>query len=261
MRIKNGLIVPLIVIGLFSTFWAAKDYYITSKFIKESQHTKGIVLKNSLEQVSKNTKLHFPVVQFTTVTDDTIIFKSSTGNNPAIYKIGTTVNVCYDKKNNKTAVINSFLSLWSGIAVKSGVGILFLLIGIPLLYRLQKQKQLTHWLKRNGIKLTTTITNIKKDDSVKINWRNPYKIHSEWKSVKNNKTYNFTSNEIWFNPTSFIKEKTIIVWVKKENFNIYWMNTDFLPLKPDKLAIINQELYGKIDNEDKKDIKEKKKVK
>jgi len=204
MRIKNGLTIPLIIIGLFSIFWAARDYYITSNFIKESQHTKGIILKNRLEQVSKNTKLYFPIVRFTTATNDTVIFKDPTGNNPAVHKIGDTVSVYYNKKHNKTAVINSFLSLWSGITVKSGIGILFLLIGFPLLYRLRKQKQLTNWLKKNGTRLTTTITSIKKDNSVKINWRNPYKIHSEWKSA-DNKTYNFTSNEIWFNPTNFMK--------------------------------------------------------
>lgn len=246
MRIIRGLTFPFIVIGLISLFLAAKNYCIISTFIKTANTAEGLILKNEVTKVTKNTELYYPVVQFKTVKNSSEVFKSAAGNNPPLFKAGDKVKVYYSRENSKNAVINSFITLWSSIAVKAVIGIIFLISGIIFLAIQQQRKKLKQRLKKNGVIIVTTITGIKKDEQTKINWRHPYRIYSELKSSGHHKTFKFISDEIWFNPESYLKDKTIKVFVEADDYNKYWMDIAFLPVKPDKLSIANQESQGKI---------------
>lgn len=91
------------------------------------------------------------------------------------------------------------------------------------LLSLNQKKYLREW----GINVTARVDDVYKNYSVSVNNECPYIIRSTYKSPVDNKVYIFQSDNIWFNPTPYLKD-SIVVKVNPNDYTEYVVETDFL---------------------------------
>jgi hypothetical protein len=73
---------------------------------------------------------YIPVVEFTTVANRVVRFRSGTGSNTPDYEVGATVDVLYDPARPDAAEIADFAQFWLGPIAVTGAGLFALIIGI-----------------------------------------------------------------------------------------------------------------------------------
>lgn len=212
-------ILIIIVVGLFSfayNIWERQTY-----FIKNSSESTGEVIGISKNKGSDNI-MYAPIVEYE-YKNTVKTFISRFYSNPPQYKVGDKVNILIPGDNSNPEV-NSFMSLWFGFMVLTGMGVVFLLILILNIVFAKKRRQIdklldtrgtiikatnpkviesTYWKKRNGE--TETLSN---------------KIKAQWINPQNGKVYVFESEDIDYDPTPYIKD-TIDIRVLLDNPKIY----------------------------------------
>lgn len=212
------------LIGCFFT------YKKTNEFLKTSIEANGTVVE-LLETKSENSSsiTYKPEVQFKDKCGNLIQFVSSTSSNPPSYSIGEKVEVLYNPESSNDAKIKSFFSLWGGTIILGILGAVFLIVvGIIVLYNKRKsnlQKQLI----QSGVKIEADYQRVVVNNSFSVNGRHPYQIISQWQNPTTKKLHIFTSDNIWFDPTNFIKTDKIEVLIDENNPKKYMVDLTFLP--------------------------------
>ena len=70
---------------------------------------------------------------------------------------------------------------------------------------------------------------VDRNTSVEINGKNPWRITSQWLDPNSNTMRIFHSENLWFDPTRFVKRKQVTVLLDPNNPKRYHMDTSFLP--------------------------------
>ncbi|ABQ07553.1 DUF3592 domain-containing protein [Flavobacterium johnsoniae] len=204
-------------------------YLDKQAFIKKAEVVQGDVVELVRER-SNNSIMYAPVVSFITKEGSKIEITSSVSSNPPSYNVGETVEIMYNPKEPNKANINSFESLWLGVLVMGIFGIIFFLVGfLIILYGIKKQRK-KQYLLDNGKRISTTFNEVQLNYNFEVNGRNPYQIKSQWFNIQTNKMYVFESENIWFDPTEFIKTDEIKVLIDPDNPKNYYMDISFLPV-------------------------------
>ncbi|GAB3505214.1 DUF3592 domain-containing protein [Emticicia fontis] len=119
------------------------------------------------------------------------------------------------------------IDAWFVTILLSGFFVVFGLIGYiglaKQLLALNQKKYLRDW----GISITAHVDDVYKNYSVRVNNECPYIIRSTYKSPVDNKLYIFQSDNIWFNPTPYLKD-SIVVKVNPNDYTEYMVETNFL---------------------------------
>lgn len=210
------------ILGLM--LWAQAFYIYQEKrvFIEKANVASGTILVNSTNDRT--------FVSFVTKEGKKIKFASYSGNNISNYNEGESVEVLYDPENPNKAKINDFSTLYIGVSVLGFFGAIFFLTGFSFfLSNHSKQKKLD-FLQHGGKSIITKFIDVQVDSGVSLNGSNPYFICTEWLDPKTNKTHFFESDDIWFDPTEFIKTDEIKVLIDPSNPMKYVMNISFLPV-------------------------------
>jgi hypothetical protein len=71
------------------------------------------------------------------------------------------------------------------------------------------------------------------NDSLRVNGRSPYRIFSQSPDPASNTVRVYQSENIWFDPSEYIRDKTIDVLVDPSDPKRYVMDTSFLPKEAD----------------------------
>jgi hypothetical protein len=108
------------------------NYHQTQDFVKNSSSTTGTVIDLKV-QVSRKSRVYFPLFQFQTPNGEIIKVESNMGSNPPGYQVGQAVPIIYNANNPSKAEINSFWSLWFLAIFLLGMGGLFAGIGLTML--------------------------------------------------------------------------------------------------------------------------------
>lgn len=229
MKTKSSIFEYLFaIIGLILLGGALYLYQDKQAFLEKSEVAQGTVVE-LLSTKSKNSISYRPVVQFITKVGEKIKFSSSVGSNPASYNVGENVEVLYDPINPNKAEINGFSSLYLAPLILGVIGTAFFLIGfMSIRFGYLKQKKL-QYLSDNGKRISTKFENVQLNSSSKANGRNPFQIYSQWLNPNTNELYVFKSDDIWFDPTEFIKTEEIKVMIDPNDPKKYFMDTSFLP--------------------------------
>lgn len=216
------------IIGLALLIGAFYLYQNKQAFLKKAEVAQGTVIELQSSR-SDNSTTYRPVVEFTTKTGKKVEFTSSVSSNPPSYNQGETVEVLYDPVNPYKADINGFTSLYLAPLILGILGIIFFLIGFfTILFSYRKQKT-TKYLLENGKRISTKFENVQLNSSFAVNGRNPFQIYSQWLDTNTNELYIFKSDNIWFDPTDFIKTEEIKVMIDPSNPKEYLMDISFLP--------------------------------
>lgn len=133
----------------------------------------------------------------------------------------------YYSANNPEESTGGGIDAWFVTILLSAFFVVFGLIGYiglgKQLLSLNQKKHLREW----GISITARIDDVYKNYSVSVNTECPYIIRCTYKSPVDNKVYIFHSDNIWFNPTPYLKD-SIVVKVNPDNYTEYVVETDFL---------------------------------
>lgn len=204
----------------------AQAFYIYQKdrvFTEKAKLASGTVLRSSANDRT--------FVSFVTTEGKQIKFSSYTGNNPSGFTEGESVEVLYDPANPNNARINDFYILYLGVTVVGFIGAVSFFTGFSFFRSDRSKYKKTDFLQQGGKSITTKFIDVQVDLGVSFNDSNPYFICTEWLDPKTNKILFFESDDIWFDPTEFIKTDEIKVLIDPNDPKKYTMDISFLPLK------------------------------
>jgi Protein of unknown function (DUF3592) len=217
-------------IGVGMLIGAFFIYLHTSNFIKNAISTDGVVVELIRVQSNDDSSDTFsPIVRFKNQYGLEIEFKSSSSSSPASFDIGEKVMVYYELQNPQNAKIKAFFELWGVATIVGGIGIVFALIGFGFFVNDKLKKDKIAYLKQNGSRIETDFQKVKVNSSFEVNGRNPFQILTQWQNPMTQKIHIFTSDNIWFDPSNFIKENKIKVLIDIKNTKKYWVDITFLP--------------------------------
>ena len=209
------------IIGLAILIQTFFIYQEKRTLIEKADVVEGTVVDNSTNDS--------PVVCFSTKDGRRIKFTSYINNNLLSYKEGEAVEVLYDPENPNKAKINNFSTLYMGVSILGFLGTVFFLTGLSFFIVGYSQQKKIYFLQQNGKTITTKFIDVQLNLNMTVNGSHPYFICSEWLDSKTNEIYSFESEDIWFDPTDFIKTKEIKVIIDTEDPSRYLMDISFLP--------------------------------
>ncbi len=231
---KIGVI--FLIIGCLFLVGAALFTNHSITFQKTALRVQGTVVgmqkKISKDSDSSSTRISYsPIVDYTDLQNQSHQLESNSSSNPPSYEIGEKVEVLYQPGKAGSAQIDSWIDNWLGPVIIGGFGGIFSVIGlgvlfIPYLRGKQKQK-----LMLTGTPLKAKVISVELNTSIQVNNRCPFNIVCQSNNVIEKKVYVFRSSNIWFDPTDFIENDEITVYIDKRNPKKYWVDISFLPQK------------------------------
>lgn len=230
MPIKKFRVIPWIflIVGIAMLFFAYNLYASTQQFLKVSVKAVGVVVEMKSEYDSDDDLMYRPVIRYKDRTGVEHTFTSSTSSNPPSYEVGDRVELLYDQQKPEQPRINTWIDLYIGVLVLGILGGLFVLIPVLVLYGMSRRQQKISWLKENGKLIEAKVNEVSLNQHYKVNGQSPYIIVAQWEDAATNTVQVFQSDNIWFDPTQYVKD-TIQVWIDPNNPKSYYVKTDFLP--------------------------------
>jgi uncharacterized protein DUF3592 len=228
-----------IISGVFSTVGLGMlvgSFFIfsnTSRFIAGAREAEGKVIaldrSRSSSSSGSSSTTYRPVVEFTSGTGKRIEFTSNVGSSPPSHRVGESVTVLYNPADPYRARIKSFFQLWFGVLIVFLLGLVFAAIGLSMIFMRARGRKRAEWLRQHGRRMKTSFKGVELNNSVRVNGRCPYHIVSQSPDPASNTVRVFESENIWFDPTEYIKGETIDVLVDPHNPKKYVMDISFLP--------------------------------
>lgn len=124
-------------------------------------------------------------------------------------------------------ITSSFVDLWLLPMLFGIIGGVFFAVGFGMIMWGIKKSAAVKKLQESGRRIETEIKGVELNTHYRVNGRHPYRIISQF--TEGNNIYIFKSDNIWFDPTNYIKTKTISVLVDPNNMKKYYTDISFLP--------------------------------
>jgi hypothetical protein len=172
--------------------------------------------------------VYYPVIQFATPDQQKIIFRGNQGSRPAAFHLDESVEVLYDPDDPHHAYINTFMEFWGSSVFLFGFGCVLVAIPAGIFLSQARARSRSQWLKQNGRRIATQFQNVERVGNVRVGRNSPYRIVSRWQDPVTSRHYVFYSSNLWQDPTPFIGNRSIDVWIEPNNPDRYWLDTDFL---------------------------------
>jgi hypothetical protein len=217
-----------LVVGIALLVASAFLLLNTRDFLSEAVITEGTVLE-LVESRSSDSITYRPVVQFTNESGQLVSFTSSTSSNPPSYSPGQQVEVLYQPGERNSPRINSFFSLWGAEAILAGIGVVFLLAGVILMFVPEFRRRKGESLKQNGVPIDTHYQGVELNTRFSVNGRHPFQVITQWQNPATSEVHMFKSQNIWFDPSNYIHTDTITVFYEKGDLQQYYVDISFLP--------------------------------
>jgi len=203
-------------------------YQSTSTFLATAITTKGTVVDLERSR-SNNSTTYRPVVQFKDRAGREHEFTSSTGSNPPSYSTGESVEVYYLSEQPEMAKMSGFFALWGGATILGGIGGTFLLVSAGMILVPMLKARRDDYLKHQGTPIETEFQSVEINGSLSVNGRHPFRVVTHWQNPSTSEIHVFRSNNLWYDPSDYIKRDRITVFIEKGNPGKYFVDLSFLP--------------------------------
>ncbi|NTW69756.1 MAG: DUF3592 domain-containing protein [Chlorobiaceae bacterium] len=206
----------------------------TRSFMSQAIKTEGTVVRlaeswSGGSTVSHNSSIYRPVVRFRDRNGLQHEFISSSGSNPPSYLEGEKVELLYLPDKPENAQINEFVSLWAGSIILGGLGTLFLFVGGGIFFVPMLKKQKNDVLRAEGTPIETEFQSVLINTAVSVNGNCPFQVVTQWKNPATSEIHIFKSDNIWYDPSQYIRNKRIRVFIDRNNPKRYYVDLSFLP--------------------------------
>lgn len=203
-------------------------YKSTSAFLAEAVKAEGTVVE-LVQSRSSDSTTYKPVVHFINQNGQEIEFMSTAGSNPPSYSKGQKVEVLYLTTEPQNAKINDFFSIWGGAVILGGLGGVFFLIGSGIILAGSLTSRKSEYLRKNGMPVETEYQSVEENTAFSVNGRHPFRVLTQWQNPSTSELHIFKSNNLWFDPSSYIESKKITVFIERNNPKKYFVDLSFLP--------------------------------
>ncbi|MBX3618921.1 MAG: hypothetical protein KF891_02845 [Rhizobacter sp.] len=126
-------------------------------------------------------------------------------------------------------LIGAALASSDGSIVLLGMGVVLGAIGGGLVAYGVWSKREQALLRQHGHLVQAEFQQVEINESLEVNGSNPFRIVAQWHDTTKNRLFIFKSENLWFDPTPFVKGKTISVYVDLDKPSRYHVDTTFLP--------------------------------
>jgi hypothetical protein len=176
-----------------------------------------------------DSKTYKPIIEFTTHEGVLIEFTTSYLSNPPAFNRGEIIEVVYPGSSPEMAKSNTFFSLWGGQLILACIGTVLFIIGFDIVIGRLGRKNV-QYLKENGIPITSKFQSVKENESLTVNGCIRIKsLLSDRTQKKNSEIHVFSSENIWFDPSEYIKCNDITVMIERDKPQKYYVDISFLP--------------------------------
>jgi len=216
-------------IGLAMLAGALFWYQSVKSFVAEASVAQGTVVELARSQSGSGSPTFRPVVRFKAADGQAVEFTSSSGSNPPSYRRGETVEVFYRPSDPQNALINGLFALWGGPLIVGGMGAAFFLIGAGLWLSTRLKGQRDEYLRARGMPIQTKFQGVEINRSFEVNGAHPFRIVTQWQNPATSEVHIFKSNDLWFDPSDYIKHEQVTVFIEQNNPKNYLVDLSFLP--------------------------------
>lgn len=237
IHVKKGAIPQLVIVGIGAAMLvgAVLLWNNTRAFLAHAISAPGTVIQlRQVVDIDGGSTRYQPVVKFTARDGAVITFAASFSSDPPAYSVGEAVEVEYAPDNAQEARIRSFASLWLGASILAALGIAFTAIGLGIFAGTRRAARLKAYLLAYGNAIQTELQGVERPSRRKNNGKRPWRIVSQWLDPATNKLRVFNSENLWFDPTSYVKGREITVLLDPQDPRRYYMDVSFLPELADK---------------------------
>lgn len=141
---------------------------------------------------------------------------------------GDTVEIAYDRKNPCDLVlVNNARSLFVP-AVTSFLGGIFSFLGIVTLVAMQRRLAEAAVLRKNGMLVEAEFVSLTADTSRSYNGVNPWKLVVSGVNQVTGRNHYFESEPVWKDPTLYVNNRSIDVFINPHNPQRYFVDLSFL---------------------------------
>ena len=197
-------------------------------FVAHAQSVPGTVVRMEQKPGSDDGTVYHPVVEFTKVSGQQATL-TGYGSNPPAYEAGEVVRVLYDPLDPGEARIDDFWSLWGASAGLAALGLLFIGITSGIAWAARSGAHHKQDLRVNGTPIKTELMGVERNERLEVNGTNPWRITSRWVDPASGKARTFHSENLWYDPTEFLKINQVTVLIDPRKPKRYYMDISFLP--------------------------------
>ncbi len=216
------------IVGLALVFGALYAYKSQQKFLSGAVASTGTVTALEFSRSRKGGGSYHPVVEFQTPESRTYSFRSEMGSRPPAYEVGEQVEIRYNPQNPTDAKLTGFWNLWGLAFLFAGLGCVFGGIGTGMLVSLFRRKRMIEQLKLIG----NRIEFFPRVEYRSVKGRRHYYLRGQWLNPNDGKMYVFDSDIIAYDPTPFVQQRSVGVWLDLNNpKRRYYVDISFLPEK------------------------------
>lgn len=229
-KIKNIFRLTL-ALGVFLAALSGYLAFDTYQFQSQAVYTEGTVTDLRFSRGDGSSSgVWYPQVTFKDNSGQTTVFESSVGSSSYRNTLGDDIGILYISGDPGTARIAGGGSLYLTTIISGFMAMVVLLIGgigLRISGRGRRYSQLMH----DGRPVDADIVNVELNEAIQINGRSPWRIVCQWLDPSNNTVHVFNSENFSYDPSPYIKEGKIKVYLSHKSSKKYYVDTSSFPKK------------------------------
>ena len=109
------------------------------------------------------------------------------------------------------------------------MGAVFFLVGAGIIVFIALKGRQDEMLKTSGVAIETQYQSVEQNTALSVNGKHPFRVLTQWQNPATSDIHIFKSNNLWFDPSAYIKQETIRVFIAQGNPAKYYVDLSFLP--------------------------------
>lgn len=119
--------------------------------------------------------------------------------------------------------------LVSARPLESLIGVAVAAVGLSIMLWRWRRKSLATRLMQSGRRVDALVRRVQVSKVFQVNGRSPYRIEALWLDPDTRQMHTFKSWYLWYDPTVFIVEDHVAVYIDPQRTGRYYMDLSFLP--------------------------------
>ncbi|UNK50633.1 hypothetical protein MNR01_06410 [Lysobacter sp. S4-A87] len=119
--------------------------------------------------------------------------------------------------------------LVSARPLESLIGVAVAAVGLSIMLWRRRRRSLAVGLMRHGRQVDALVRRVQVSGMLQVNGRSPYRIEAQWMDPATGEMHTFKSWNLWYDPTVFIRQDHVVVYIDPQRSDRYYMDLSFLP--------------------------------
>lgn len=217
-----------LTIGLGLSGLAIQMGLSTRAFLATATAVQGEV-RALMPERGNNGLLFKPVIAYTDHAGQARAYVSPVASNPPSFQEGEAVALWLAPPPSNEVRLNAFMNLWGGTVVCGLLGGTFALFGGTVMAVGWWRSRRANRLQSEGRQVLARIQAVELDQTFSMNGRHPYRIVCQWQDPRTQALHLFESEPIWFDPSPFLKDEAMPVWINPDQPREHHMDLAGLP--------------------------------